>query len=192
MSISAFGVGIAILALLALVLLAAVVVYNRLVALRRRCDQASADISVQLKLRHDLVPTLVETVKGYASHERTSLEAVIKARAAAVAAPEGPAKAQAEGMLGQALGRLMMIAEAYPDLKASANFTQLQTELSDIEHTIAAARRFLNAATTEYNTTREQFPANLVASTFSFEPRDVSAVPRETVIALEAAPAVRF
>ncbi len=192
MSFSAFGLGLVTIALLALATLAIVAIYNRLIALRRRCDQAAADIDVQLKLRHDLIPTLVETVKGYATHERSSLEAVMKARAAAVVAPDGPAKAQAEGLLGQALGRLMMIAEAYPDLKASANFTQLQTELSDIEHTIAAARRFLNAATTAYNTTREQFPANLVASTFAFEARDVSAVPRETVMQLETAPAVRF
>ena len=192
MSFSAFGLGLVTIALLALATLAIVAIYNRLIALRRRCDQAAADIDVQLKLRHDLIPTLVETVKGYATHERSSLEAVMKARAAAVVAPDGPAKAQAEGLLGQALGRLMMVAEAYPDLKASANFTQLQTELSGIEHTIAAARPFLNAATTGYNTTREQFPANLVASTFAFEARDVSAVPRETIMQLETAPAVRF
>lgn len=180
------------LGVVALIAVATVAIYNRLVALHRRCDQATADIAVQLELRHDLVPSLVETVKGYAGHERTALESVIKARAAALAAPAGPVRTEAEGLLGAALGRLMMIAEAYPELKASASFTQLQTELSDIEHTIAAARRYLNAATTEYNTTREQFPSNLVASMFSFEAHAISAVPRGRDIDLETAPAIRF
>ena len=183
------ALGLALIAGLALLVVA---IFNRLVALARRCDQAAADIDVQLKLRHDLVPSLVETVKGYAGHERSTLEEVIRARAAALAAPAGPAKAEAEGLLGNALGRLMMVAEAYPELKASASFTQLQAELSDIEHTIAASRRFLNAAATEYNTTREQFPANLVAEAFAFAPKEIAAVPREQRPAIESAPAVRF
>ena len=183
------ALGLALIAALALV---AVALYNRLVALSRRCDQAAADIDVQLKLRHDLVPNLVETVKGYAGHERATLEEVMRARAAAVAAPAGPARTDAEGLLGNALGRLMMVAEAYPDLKASVSFAELQAQLSDIEHTIAAARRYLNAASTEYNTTREQFPTNLLADLFGFGPKEIAAVPREVRPAIEAAPSVRF
>lgn len=183
---------VATLAAMAGVVLAAILVYNRLIVLGCRCDQAGADIDVQLKLRHDLVPSLVETVKGYAAHERTALEAVIKARAAAVSAPAGSERTEAEGLLGAALGRLLAIAEAYPDLKASASFASLSGELSDIEHKIAAARRFLNAAAAEYNATREQFPASLVASLFGFEAREISAVPRALKGKLEEAPAVRF
>ncbi len=120
--------------------------YNRLVALRQRVDQSFADIDVQLKLRHDLIPNLVETVKGYASHERGTLEEVIKARNSAMSA-QGPGQvAAAEQQLTGALGRLIALAEAYPDLKANANFQQLQTELSHIENKIAAARRFFNNA----------------------------------------------
>jgi LemA protein len=180
------------LVLVAAAFLAGVAIYNRLVALDRRCAQAGIDVDVQLKLRHDLVPNLVETVKGYAVHERDALEAVIKARGAAVGAPAGPARIEAEGLLGAALGRLMMVAEAYPDLKASANFASLQAELSDIEHRIAAARRFHNAAVTEYNTTRDQFPANFVADTFSFAHRPDVVVPRDEGARLETSPAVRF
>ncbi|MDX2156644.1 MAG: LemA family protein [Hyphomicrobiaceae bacterium] len=176
----------------AAVLLVGIALYNRLVALSRRCDQAGADVDVQLKLRHDLVPSLVETVKGYAGHERSTLDAVIRARAAAVEAPTVAARARAEGMLGAALGRLIMVAEAYPDLKASGRFGALQAELADIEQTIAAARRCLNAATTEYNTTREQFPGSIVASLFTFPHRDIAAVRREERAMIEAAPAVRF
>ncbi|MGE0699984.1 MAG: LemA family protein [Hyphomicrobiaceae bacterium] len=175
-----------------LVLVALVAIYNRLVALRRRCDQATADIDVQLKLRHDLVPALVETVKGYAGHEKSALEAVIRARSAAVTAPAGPAREAAESGLAAALGRLMMLSEAYPELKAEARFGELQAQLSDIEHTIAAARRFLNAAATEYNTTREQLPASLVAEALGFAAREIAAVPRETRHELDAAPSVRF
>ncbi len=171
---------------------AAVSMYNRLVALRRRCDQASADIDVQLKQRHDLLPNLIETVKGYATHERGTLEAVMKARQAAMAAPAGAAQMQAEAALGGAIGRLMAVAESYPDLKASANFAELQAELSDIENKIAAARRFLNGAVTEYNTSREQFPANLVANMFGFAHRDEMAIDKGERAAIQAVPAVKF
>jgi LemA protein len=182
------------LALLALAAVIAISLYNRLVALKRRCDQAFSDIDVQLKQRHDLVPNLVETVKGYATHERGTLDAVIKARAAAQGAATPDARMAAEGALSGALGRLMLLSEAYPDLKASANFTQLSTELSDIENKIAAARRFFNGAVTEYNTTREQFPANVVASTFgSFDARSTFDLGQESRKQLEAAaPAVKF
>ena len=139
--------------------------YNGLVALRQRVNQAFADIDVQLKQRHDLIPNLVETVKGYASHERGTLEAVVQARNAAIAATDPEQVAAAENVLTGALRQLFALAEAYPDLKANANFQQLQAELSDIENKIAAARRFFNNAVQEYNTGIEQFPASLFAGT---------------------------
>ena len=142
--------------------------YNRLVALSQRVNQAFADIDVQLKQRHDLIPNLIETVKGYAQHERGTLDDVIKARNAAMSA-QGPAQVSAaEGMLSGALGRLIALSEAYPDLKANANFQQLQTELSDIENKIAASRRFFNNAVQEYNTGIQQMPAALFAGAFGF------------------------
>src|SRR6266853_1911426 len=129
-----------------------IMIYNQLVAMRQRVGQAFADVDVQLKQRHDLIPNLVETVKGYATHERGTLEDVIKARNAAMSA-QGPAQqGAAEGMLTGALGKIIALAEAYPDLKANANFQQLQSELSDLENKIAASRRFFNNAVQEYNT----------------------------------------
>ena len=181
-----------VLGVAAVVLLWGVGIYNGLIKLLNLVKEGWSGIETQLKRRSDLIPNIVETVKGYAGHERTALEAVMKARAAAVAAPAGPAREQAEGLLGAALGRLMMIAEAYPELKAQASFADLQAELSDIENRIAAARRFLNAAATEYNTTREQFPANLVAPMMGFAEREIAAVPREARAVLQTAPAVRF
>jgi len=147
-------------------------IYNRLVALRQTTNQAWSDIEVQLKQRQDLVPQLVNTVKGYAAHERETLEEVISARSAAVNASSVEGQAAAEGLLGQALGKLFALAEAYPDLKANTNFLQLQDELSDIENKIAASRRFYNNAIQEYNTAREQFPAVLIAGPFNFAHRD--------------------
>ena len=136
--------------------------YNRLVALSQRVDQAFADIDVQLKQRHDLIPNLVETVKGYAAHERGTLDDVIKARNSAMSA-QGPAQVSAaENQLCGALGRLIALSEAYPDLKANANFQQLASELSDLENKIAASRRFFNNAVQEYNTGIQQMPAALV------------------------------
>lgn len=165
--------------------------YNRLVALSQRVGQAFADIDVQLKLRHDLIPNLVETVKGYASHERGTLEEVIKARNAALSA-QGPAQvAAAENMLTGALGRLIALAEAYPDLKANANFQQLQSELSDIENKIAAARRFFNNAVQEYNTGIQQLPAALFAGALGFTKKDFFDL-GETRTTLEQAPTVKF
>ena len=166
--------------------------FNSLIALLRRCDQASADIDVQLKQRHDLIPNLVETVKGFAGHERGTLEAVIKARAAAVSAPAGGQQLQAETALGASLGRLMAVAEAYPDLKATAHFAELQGELADIENKIAAARRYLNSATAEYNTTRQQFPNNMIAKLFGFDDRNTVVIAPENRADIGAAPAVRF
>ena len=165
--------------------------YNRLVALRQNANQAFADIDVQLKQRHDLIPNLVETVKGYAAHEKGTLEAVIQARNAAVSAERtGDAKAmgQAEGVLGAALGRLIALSEAYPDLKANTNFQQLQAELSDIENKLAAARRFFNNAVGEYNTAREQFPAVMLAGMFGFGPREFFDVGEDSRASMDAAP----
>jgi LemA protein len=146
----------------------ALVAYNRLVALSQRVGQAFADIDVQLKQRHDLVPNLIETVKGYAAHERGTLDDVIKARNAAMAA-QGPAQVgAAENQLSGALGRLIALSEAYPDLKANASFQQLAGELSDLENKLAASRRFFNNAVQEYNTAIQQMPAALFAGAFGF------------------------
>jgi len=168
-----------------------IMVYNGLVAMRQRVNQAFADIDVQLKLRHDLIPNLIETVKGYAAHERGTLDAVIQARNAAIAAQGPAAQAQAENQLSGALRQLFALSEAYPDLKASANFQQLQNELSDIENKIAAARRFFNNSVQEYNSGIQQFPAVLFAASFGFTPQvffDLG----ETRTQLEQAPQVKF
>ena len=161
-----------VLAVIVVVVLWAITVYNGLVTMRQRVNQAFADIDVQLRQRHDLVPNLVETVKGYAAHERGTLDDVVKARNAAVAA-QGPAQqAAAENMLSGALRQLFALSEAYPDLKASANFQQLQAELTDLENKIAASRRFFNNAVQEYNAGIQRFPAALFASSFGFAQKD--------------------
>src|ERR1700722_10993374 len=163
---------IIVLAVIVVVVGWAIAVYNGLIAMRQRVNQAFADVDVQLKQRHDLIPNLVETVKGYAAHERGTLEEVVKARNAAVSAQGPAAQAAAEGALSGALGRLMAIAEAYPDLQANQNFMQLQGELSDIENKIAAARRFFNNASAEYNATRESVTATFFAASFGFQPQE--------------------
>ena len=158
--------------ILAVIAFALIGIYNSLVQLRVRADNAWADIDVQLKRRYDLIPNLVETVKGYAAHERGTLDEVVKARNAAVAA-QGPAQqAAAENLLSGALRQLFALAESYPDLKASANFQQLQAELTDIENKIAAARRFFNTAVQEYNTGIQRFPAALFAASLGFAPKE--------------------
>ena len=169
-----------------------VATYNGLVALRQRCRQSFSDIDVQLKQRHDLVPNLVETVKGYASHEKGTLEAVNKARNAAVTAQGPAAQAAAEGALQGALRQIFALAEAYPDLKANQNFQQLQTELSDLENKIAAARRFFNNAAAEYNSTRESFPAVLFAQSLGFSPQEFFNLEEGERKAVQAAPQVKF
>lgn len=183
---------LAFLGLVALVAMWLVGVYNGLVNLRQRSRQAFSDISVQLKQRHDLVPNLVETVKGYATHEKTTLEDVIKARNAAVAAAGPNAQGAAEGALTGALSRLIALSEAYPDLKANQNFQQLQTELSDVENKISAARRFLNNAVAEYNAAREGFPGFLLAERFGFQPLDYFELGETEQKAVETAPKVQF
>jgi LemA protein len=167
-------------------------VYNGLVNLRQRSRQAYADITVQLKQRHDLIPNLVETVKGYATHERSTLDEVVKARNAAVSASSPNAQGAAEGALTGALSRLIALSEAYPDLKANQNFQQLQGELSDLENKIAASRRFLNNTVAEYNATREGFPGFLVAQRFGFDPIDYFNLDPAEQKAIEAPPKVQF
>jgi LemA protein len=170
-----------------------IILYNRLVALRQNRGNAFSDIDVQLKQRLDLVPNLVETVKGYASHEKGTLEEVTRARTAAMSAGSLNDRIAAEGALGGAIAGLFAVAENYPQLKADSNFRQLQTELSDLENKIAAARRFFNNATNEYNTSVQQFPAVLVARLFGFAPQEsffeISAAERPQA---EAAPKVSF
>jgi len=167
-------------------LLSLIGVYNRLVGLRQSVNQGAADIDAQLRQRHDLIPNLVSTVKGYAAHEQETFDAVIAARNRADSS--GGSDAGAEAALGASLGKLMALAEAYPDLKASANFQALQGELADVEDKLAAARRAQNAAVARYNAGRESFPAVLFASAMGFAPsefqrigeseREVAAVPK--------------
>jgi LemA protein len=181
-----------LLAILVLLGLWLVMTYNGLVTLRQRCRQAFSDIDVQLKQRHDLIPNLVETVKGYAAHERSTLDAVVQARNAAMAAHGPVAQAQAEGVLQGALRQLFALAEAYPDLKANQNFQQLQTELADLENKIAAARRFFNNAAAEYNATRESFPAVVFAQSMGFGPQDFFNLEEGERAAVRTAPQVKF
>ena len=168
-----------------------IMIYNQLVAMRQRVGQAFADVDVQLKQRHDLIPNLVETVKGYAAHERGTLEEVVKARNAAMTA-QGPAQqAAAENMLSGALRQLFALSEAYPDLKANQNFQQLQAEISDVENKIAASRRFFNNAVQEYNTGIQQFPAALFAAALGFSQRTFFDVGEERAV-VEKPPQVKF
>jgi LemA protein len=170
------------------------VIYNQLVAMRQRVNQSFADVDVQLMLRHDLIPNLVEVVKGYAAHERSTLEAVVQARNAAVAAQsQGAAQqAAAENMLSGALRQLFALSEAYPDLKANQNFQQLQAEISDVENKIAAARRFFNNSVSEYNTGIQQFPAALFAASLGFREREFFDVGTEQRAQLDKPPQVKF
>jgi LemA protein len=183
--------GWVVLGIIVVIVIWAISVYNGLVAMRQRTNQAFADIDVQLKQRHDLIPNLVETVKGYAAHERGTLEAVVQARQTAVAAPGVEQKVAAENMLTGALGRLFALSEAYPDLKANANFRQLQSDLSDIENKLAASRRFYNNAVQEFNTGIQQFPAALFAGIFGFSQRTFFDVGGDRA-QLEQAPSVKF
>lgn len=158
-----------IIGIIVVIALWAIAAYNSLVRLRNRRENAFADIDVQLRQRHDLVPQLVETVKGYATHEKDLLIKITEARSAAVSARSIDDKIVAEQQLTSALQGLRVQVEAYPDLKANQNFLQLQEELSDIENKLAASRRFFNGATTEYNNAVEAFPGNLIAKNFGFK-----------------------
>ena len=162
-----------ILAVVALVVIWVIFAYNRLVSLVNQAKEAWADIAVQLKRRYDLIPNLVETVKGYATHESSAFENVTKARAAAMGVTGTAGKAQAENMLTGALKTLFAVSEAYPDLKANQNFLQLQKELGDTEDKIQASRRFYNTTVMTLNTAEQSFPGNIIASSFSFKPMDL-------------------
>jgi LemA protein len=170
----------------------AISLYNRLVALRQNRMNAYSDIDVQLKQRFDLVPQLVDSVKGYVTHEKTVLETVTAARASVGAAHGADQRLAAEGKLGGALMGLFAVAENYPQLKADQNFQQLMSELSDIENKIAAARRFFNNATSELNTAVQQFPANIVAGMFGFKTENFFEDTSVTRAELERAPSVKF
>ncbi|MBW9089173.1 LemA family protein [Rhizobium wenxiniae] len=179
------------LGLVALVALYVIVIYNGLVRARQMAEEAWSGIDVQLKRRADLIPNLIETVKGYAAHEKGTLEEVVKLRNQAQAVPTGDVagRAQAEGLLSQALGKLFALAEAYPDLKANQNFAELQTSLETIESEIQMARRYYNGSARDLNIKVESFPANLVAGPFGFSKREYFEIENE---ADRAVPSVKF
>jgi len=166
--------------------------YNLFVKLRNTRENAFADIDVQLKQRHDLIPQLVATVKGYASHEKETLDRVVSARSGAINARSIDEKIVAENALSSALAGLKVTVEAYPDLKANTNFMQLQEEISDIENKLAAVRRFFNSATKEYNTSIEMFPANIIAGMFSFRKEMMFELGTAERKSMEQAPQISF
>lgn len=180
-----------LLAIIVVVALYAVFIYNGLVRARQMAEEAWSGIDVQLKRRADLIPNLIETVKGYAAHERGTLEEVVELRNKAQAVPAGDVagRAQAEGLLGQALGRLLALAEAYPDLKANQNFAELQSSLETMESEIQMARRYYNGAARDLNVKVESFPSNLVAGQFGFGKREYFEITNE---ADRAVPTVKF
>jgi LemA protein len=180
---------IVIVAVIVVVALLLVALYNRLVQQRNRVDNAWAQVEVQLKRRWDLIPNLVETVKGYAAHERETFEAVTQARARAQQAGNPAEAAQAEGILGAALGRLFAVAEAYPELQADENFRQLQTELSETENRVAVSRQVYNDTVLTYNNTVQTFPGLVLAGPFGFTIREFFEVEEE---AQREAPVVDF
>ena len=161
-----------VLAVVAVLAVLTIAIYNGLVSKRVRCREAWSQIDVQLKRRYDLIPNLVETVKGYAAHEKQTLEAVIQARNAAISAQGVSQQADAENMLTGALRQLFALSESYPDLKANQNFAQLQEELTSTENKIAFSRQHYNDSSAVYNTARQKFPNNMVAGTFGFQKQD--------------------
>ena len=183
----------AIIVIVVVVILAAwlVSMYNSLVKMRNNRENAFADIDVQLKQRHDLVPQLVETVKGYAAHEKDTLERVINARNGAIGAKTIDEKIVAENALSSALSGLKITLEAYPDLKANQNFLQLQEEIADLENKLSSVSRYFNSATKEYNNAVETFPSNILAGMFGFR-KEVMFDLGEQRAALEEAPKIKF
>lgn len=176
--------GYIVLGIIVLIAIAVMLMYNGLVQLRVRCDSAWSDIDVQLKRRHDLIPNLVETVKGYATHEKGTFEDIAKFRSLAMQATTPADKAAAENQLTGALKTLFAVAENYPQLKASEEFTQLQGSLNEIEDAIQNARRYYNAVVRDLNTKIQSFPTNLIAGTFGFTQRqffEAAAADREPV-----------
>ena len=180
---------IAIVVILALLVMST---YNGLVRLRNNRENAFADIDVQLKQRHDLIPQLVEAVKGYMKHESDTLIKLTQARTAAISARDIDHKIEAENQLSAALNGLKVSVEAYPDLKASANFMQLQEEMADIENKLAAVRRYFNSATKEYNNQVETFPSNLLAGMFGFRREKMFDVGEQQRAQMDAPPAISF
>ena len=178
-----------ILIVLAVIVVIVILGYNRLVALRQAWKNAFADIDVQLKQRHDLVPNLVETVKGYASHERETFDELARLRSTGQAQADVAARAQTESAITAAIGKVMAVAEAYPELKASANFQSLQGDLADIEDQIQLARRYYNGAVRDFNVMIEQFPSNLIANFGAFKPAAFFQIDND---ADRAAPKVSF
>lgn len=184
--------GIIILIVVALLALWCVSLYNNLVKLRNNRENAFANIDVQLKQRHDLIPQLVATVKGYATHEREVLQRVTEARTAAMGATTINDKIGAENMLTSALAGLKVSLEAYPELKANQNFMQLQGEIADIENKLAATRRFFNSTTRELNNAVQTFPSNIFAKMFGFNKEPMFEVPKEERAAYDKAPEIKF
>ncbi len=184
--------GIIILVIVVLLAIWCVSLYNNLVKLRNNRENAFANIDVQLKQRHDLVPQLVATVKGYATHEREVLQRVTEARTAAMGATTINDKINAENALTSALAGLKVSLEAYPDLKANQNFMQLQNEIADLENKLAAVRRFFNSATRELNNAVETFPSNIFAKMFGFNKEPMFEVPQEERATYDKAPEIKF
>jgi len=189
---TAIIVVIVLIAIVVLIALWVAGIYNRLVKLRNNRENAFANIDVQLKQRHDLIPQLVATVKGYAEHEKEILIRVTEARSAAMQANGIDEKIQAENRLSSALSGLKVALEAYPDLKANQNFLQLQQEVSDIENKLSAVRRYFNTATRELNNAVETFPANMLAGMFGFKREMMFEVPKEERAAYDKAPEIKF
>lgn len=185
-------IGIIILVIVVLLAIWCVSLYNNLVKLRNNRENAFANIDVQLKQRHDLVPQLVATVKGYATHEREVLQRVTEARTAAMGATTINDKINAENALTSALAGLKVSLEAYPDLKANQNFLQLQNEIADLENKLAAVRRFFNSTTRELNNAVETFPSNIFAKMFGFKKEPMLEVPQEERATYDKAPEIKF
>ena len=183
---------IIVLIVVALIVFWLISFYNNLVKLRNNRENAFANIDVQLKQRHDLVPQLVNTVKGYAAHEKEVFLRVTEARSAAMNATTIDDKIQAENVLTSALSGLKVSLEAYPELKANQNFLQLQDEVADLENKLAAVRRFFNSATREYNNAVQTFPSNLFAKMFNFHIESMFEVPQEERADLDKAPDIKF
>ncbi len=185
-------IAIIVSAVVLLLILIGAGIYNRIVRLRNNRENAFADIDVQLKQRHDLIPQLVAAVKGYAAHEKETLDRVIQARNGAVSARTIDDKIAAENTLTSALAGLKVTLEAYPDLKANTNFLQLQGEIADVENKLAAVRRYFNSATREYNNAIETFPANVLAGMFGFRREPMFEVAAGERASLDKAPEIKF
>ena len=183
---------IIILVVVAVIAIWGIGIYNNLVKLRNNRENAFANIDVQLKQRHDLIPQLVSTVKGYASHEKELLVRVTEARTAAMGASGINDKIKAENALSNALSGLRVSLEAYPDLKANQNFLQLQGEISDIENKLAASRRFFNSTTRELNNAVQTFPSNIFAGMFGFHREPMFEIPQADRATLDKAPEIKF